>query len=140
MDRLLEFVANHPYLVALAIGMLVVTLAYEVRMQARSFAAVGPMEAVRLLNQGAVLVDVRANNDFKAGHIGNARNVPGNEIAAGAEALARFKDKTVITCCETGMTSGSAARQLTRLGFKQVLNLRGGLAAWRQENLPLVKG
>lgn len=140
MDRLLEFVTHHPYLVALAVSLLVVTLVYEVRMQARIFAAVGPMEAVRLLNQGAILVDVRANGDFKAGHIGNARNVPGSEIAAGAETLARFKDKTVITCCETGMTSGSAARHLTRLGFKQVLNLRGGLAAWRQDNLPLVKG
>lgn len=140
MDRLLEFVTHHPYLVALTIGMLVVTLAYEVRVQARTFAAVGPMEAVRLLNQGAILVDVRTNVDFRAGHIGNARNVPGSEIATGAEALARFKDKTVITCCESGMTSGSAARHLTRLGFKQVLNLRGGLAAWRQENLPLVKG
>lgn len=140
MDRLLEFVINHPYLVALAICMLVVTLAYEVRVQARTFAAVSPMEAVRLMNQGAILVDVRASGDFKGGHIGNARNVPGSDIAAGAEALARFKDKTVITCCETGLTSGSAARHLTRLGFKQVLNLRGGLAAWRQDNLPLVKG
>jgi len=140
MDRLLEFVVSHPFLVALAIAMLVVTLAYEVRTQAGSFAAVSPMEAVRLVNQGAILVDVRSGVDFKAGHIGNARNVPGSEIASGAESLARFKEKTLIMCCDTGMTSGSAARQLTRLGFKQVFNLRGGLSAWRQDNLPLVKG
>lgn len=140
MERLLEFAAHHPYLVALAVGMLLVTLAYEMRAQTQAFAAVSPMEAVRLLNQGAILVDVRANSDFKAGHIGNARNLPGNEIAAGAESLARFKDKTVITCCETGVTSGSAARHLIRLGFKQVFNLRGGIAAWRQDNLPIVKG
>jgi rhodanese-related sulfurtransferase len=140
MDRLLEFAAHHPYLVTLAVGMLLATIAYEIRAQTQSFAAVSPMEAVRLLNQGAILIDVRASGDFKAGHIGNARNVPGNEIAAGAETLGRFKDKTLITCCDTGMTSGSAARHLSRLGFKQVFNLRGGLAAWRQDNLPVVKG
>lgn len=139
MDRLLEFVANHPFLVALAIAMVVVTLAYEVRTRAGSFAAVSPTEAVRLMNQGAVLIDVRSSGDFKAGHIGNARNVPGGEIAAGAESLARFKERTLIMCCDTGMTSGSAARHLTRLGFKQVFNLRGGLSAWHRDNLPLVK-
>jgi rhodanese-related sulfurtransferase len=43
----------------------------------------------------------------------------------------------MIAYCDTGMTAGSAARQLTRLGFKQAYNLRGGLAGWRQENLPV---
>lgn len=140
MDRLLEFVVHHPFLVALAIAMVVVTLAYEVRAQAGSFAAVSPAEAVRLMNQGAILIDVRSSGDFKAGHIGSARNVPGSDIAAGAESLARFKEKTLIMCCDTGTTSGSATRHLARLGFKQVFNLRGGLSAWRQDNLPLVKG
>ena len=51
----------------------------------------------------------------------------------------KWKEKPVITYCETGMTGGAAARQLGRLGFKQAFNLRGGLAAWRQENLPLTR-
>jgi rhodanese-related sulfurtransferase len=140
MDRLLEFAAHQPWMVSLAVVMAVLALAYELRARTQDFSAISPMEAVRLMNQGAVLVDVRSGGDFKAAHIGNARNVPGSEIAAGAEALGRFKDKVLITCCDTGMTAGSAARQLARLGFKQVYNLRGGLAAWRQDNLPLVKG
>lgn len=139
MERLLEYVSQHPILVSLAVATGLLALVYEIRARTQSFAAVGPMEAVRLMNQGAVLVDVRAAADFRAGHIGNARNVAGSDIAAGAEALAKYKEKVVITCCETGMTSGSAARHLMRLGFKQVFNLRGGLAAWRQENLPVVK-
>jgi rhodanese-related sulfurtransferase len=92
------------------------------------------------MNGGALLVDIRTEADFKAAHISGARNLPGAEIAAGAEALSRFKDKPIIAYCDTGLTAGSAARHLTRLGYKQALNLRGGLAAWRQENLPLVKG
>jgi len=46
----------------------------------------------------------------------------------------------VITCCDTGLSGGAAARELSRLGFAKVFNLRGGLSAWQKENLPLVRG
>ena len=97
-------------------------------------------EAVRLVNDGALLVDVRGAAEFAAGHIAGARNLPGAAIADGAEQLARFKEKAIIAYCDSGLTAGAAARHLKRLGFKQAFNLRGGLAAWRQENLPVVKG
>jgi rhodanese-related sulfurtransferase len=41
---------------------------------------------------------------------------------------------------DDGATTGAAYRTLTRAGAKNVFNLRGGLAAWKQENLPVVKG
>ena len=43
-------------------------------------------------------------------------------------------------CCDSGSMAGAAVRTLTRAGFKNVFSLRGGLAAWRQDNLPVVKG
>jgi len=140
MDRLLEYVNNHPWLVAATALMALVVIVSEWRTRTQSFAAVSPNEAVRLMNQGAALVDVRPTAQFKEGHIAGARNVPGPEIADGAKSLEKWREKVVITCCDNGMTAGSAARQLGRLGFKQVVNLRGGLAAWRAENLPVVKG
>ena len=88
---------------------------------------------------GALLIDVRRREDYDAGHISGARFVPGETIADGAESLSRFKEKTIIAYCDTGMTAGSAARHLGRLGFKHALNLRGGIAGWRQDNLPVVK-
>ena len=66
--------------------------------------------------------------------------MPLSEIATSAESLKRNKDKPVITCCDTGMNGGTAARELGKLGFTKVFNLRGGLSAWRQDNLPLVRG
>ena len=140
MDRLLEYIGNHPLLAAGAGLMALVVLGYELRQRAHAAAAVSPTDAVRLMNGGALMVDVRSANQFKDGHINGAKNVPGDQIAAGAPALERFKDKTVIVCCESGVTSGAAARKLAALGFKQVYNLRGGLGAWRQDNLPTVKG
>ena len=140
MDRLLEYLGNHPLLAAATGLMALVVAGYELRQRAHAAAAVSPTDAVRLMNDGAVLVDVRSTNQFKDAHIGGARNVPGDQIAAGAPSLDKFKDKTVIVCCDSGVTSGAAARKLTELGFKQVFNLRGGLGAWRQDNLPTVKG
>jgi len=140
MDRLLEYVGNHPFLVGAAGAMALIVLGFEFRQRALSAASVSPTEAVRLMNSGALLVDVRSANQFKDGHINGARNVPGDQIASGAAALEKLKDKTLIMCCESGTSSGAAARKLVQLGFKQVYNLRGGLAAWRQDNMPLARG
>lgn len=139
MQQFLEFAANHPFLVGAAVLMAVVVAVYEFRARTQSFASIPPAEAVRLMNRGGVLIDIRKKEDFDAGHIVGAKNVPGAAIADGAKALEKWKEKPIIAYCDSGMTAGSAARHLARLGFKQAYNLRGGLAAWRQENLPVAK-
>ena len=139
MEQLLQHFSSHPFLASAAALLALAVLAFELRQRAHAAAAVSPTEAVRLMNDGAVLVDVRSMNQFKDGHIAGARSLPGDQIAEGAKALDKLRDKTVITCCDSGITSGAAARKLTELGFKQVYNLRGGLAAWRQDNLPVAR-
>lgn len=139
MQRFLEYLANHPLLVGGTALMALAVLAYEAYQARNSGQAVGPMDAVRLLNQGAVMIDVRGKEQFDAGHVIDARNVPQAELGQSAETLKRFKDKPVLVCCESGMTSSGAAKVLRAQGFTKVVNLRGGLQAWRAENLPLVK-
>lgn len=138
--RLVEYLGNHSLLAGGTALMLLVVIGYELRQRAHSAAAVSPGVAVRLMNDGALMVDVRSTNQYKDGHISGARSVPGDQIAAGAAALEKFKDKTIIVCCDSGTASGAAARKLTSLGFGKVYNLRGGLGAWRQDNLPVAKG
>lgn len=140
MDQLLEYVNNHPLLSGAAVLAAVVVLGYELRQRANAAATVSPSGAVRMMNDGATLLDVRSANQFKDGHIAGARSLPADQIADGAKALEKLKDDALIVCCDSGTASAAAARTLTRLGFKTVYNLRGGLAAWRQDNLPLVKG
>lgn len=140
MPHLSEYVVHHwPYVAALA-AMLVWLAISEFRHATRMHRAVSPADAIALLNAGALVLDLRSTEEYAAGHIANARHVPGAIIADGAAGLAKWKDKPVLAYCENGMTSGAAARQLGRLGFTQAVNLRGGLSAWRQESLPLVKG
>ncbi len=126
-------------LVAATVLMAIVVLVHEFRARTASFGSISPGEAVRMLNSGALLIDIRTSEAFAAAHIANARSVPGATIADGAAALERFKEKPVVVYCDSGQTAGAAARHLGRLGFKQVSNLRGGLTAWRAENLPVEK-
>jgi rhodanese-related sulfurtransferase len=139
MQQILVYASHHWLLVPLTFVAAIVVLVQESRARTANFASISPMEAVRLMNGGGLLIDIRSKESFDAGHIRNARNLPGSAIVDGAQVIERFKDKPVIAYCDSGMTAGSAARHLGRLGFKQAFNLRGGLSAWRQENLPVDK-
>jgi rhodanese-related sulfurtransferase len=140
MEHLLEYIARHPFLSGGTAALALALLAYEVSRARSSGEAVGPMDAVRLINQGALVLDVRSQAEFDTGHIRDAKHVPQDQVASAAEALKKYKDKVVVACCESGMRSGAAARVLRSQGFTRVVNLRGGLQAWRGESLPLVKG
>jgi rhodanese-related sulfurtransferase len=140
MNRFFEYVTHHPFLVAAAAILAVIALVIEFRHRARAGNAVGPADAVRLANSGALLLDVRASQEYEAGHIIEARNLPAAELGAKAETLKKYKEKPVIVYCESGAASGAAARTLRDGGFNKVVTLRGGLQSWRQDNLPLVKG
>ena len=140
MDRLLEYAARHPFLVGGTVLLALSAVAYEISRGRSGGQAVGPMDAVRLLNQGALMLDVRTKAEYDGGHVIDAKHVPQDEIAQSAETLKKYRDKVVIACCESGMRSGAAARVLRAQGFTKVVNLRGGLQSWRAENLPLVKG
>jgi rhodanese-related sulfurtransferase len=137
MQRLFEFIGHHPYLASGAVFAAIAVIFYEVRARVQSFAALSAMQAVRLMNQGALVLDLRGKESFDAGHIGDARNVPAAALESQAEGLKKWRDKTVITYCDSGISGAGAARTLTKLGFTKVFNLEGGLNAWVKDNLPL---
>jgi rhodanese-related sulfurtransferase len=139
MPRLFEFVAHHPFLASGAVLMAVALGVYEIVARVQAFAALSAMQVVRLMNQGALLLDLRSKQAFDAGHIGDARNIPAAELAAQAESLKKWRDKTVITYDDSGSGGAGAARTLTKLGFSKVSSLEGGLNAWLKDNLPLTK-
>ncbi|HLS82504.1 MAG TPA: rhodanese-like domain-containing protein [Steroidobacter sp.] len=139
MNRLLEYTANHPFLVAVALILAVLAVVIEFRHRSRGSSMIPVNDAVRLANSGALMLDVRGASEYEAGHIINARHIPASELASRADSLKKYKEKPVIVYCDAGFTSAAAARTLRSLGFTKVATLRGGLQNWRQENLPLVK-
>ncbi len=139
MQRLLEYAAHHQGLALLAVAAALAVLVYELRERARGVGAIGPQDAVRMMNQGAALLDVRSAADFAAGHIRGARSFPAAKLAENSDGLKRHKDKPVIVYCDRGATAAGVMRQLAQQGFSKVVNLRGGLAAWRAEQLPVAR-
>lgn len=139
MDRLLEFAGHHPLLVSAAALAAMLVFAYEAWLRMRETAAVSPQELIRLMNQGALVLDLRPAEEYAAGHINGARPMPSDEISRAADTLKRHKQKPVVVYCEAGGRASAAVRQLASQGFTKVFSLRGGLSAWRAENLPLAK-
>lgn len=101
---------------------------------------VGVTEAVQLINRkDAVIVDVREPNEFKAGHIPNARNFPLSQMKDRAKELAKLKGKPLLLVCQTGSRSAQACGDLQKDGFAEAVTLGGGMGAWQQAALPLEK-
>ncbi|MDH5229821.1 MAG: rhodanese-like domain-containing protein [Gammaproteobacteria bacterium] len=97
-------------------------------------------EAMKVLNQDdALLIDVRLEKEFKSGHILNAVHIPLGALDARAREVEKHKDSPVIVSCQSGNRSMHGARVLRKHGFSEVYNLRGGLSAWINANLPVSK-
>jgi rhodanese-related sulfurtransferase len=96
--------------------------------------------AVQLINrQDAAVIDVREPQEFRGGHIPNARNIPLGQVAGKVKDLEKLKDKPVLLSCQTGDRSAQAANTLRQAGFAQVYNLAGGMNAWQQASMPVEK-
>jgi rhodanese-related sulfurtransferase len=139
MAQLVEFAGNHVWLLA---GLLVAWSAvmfYELRLRSQGTTHVSAADAVRLINKGALVIDVRKPEEFQAGHIVNARNVPLDRVQQDDDAIKKQKNKILLAVCGDGSTSGRAAGHLRKTGYEHAFSLKGGLAGWRADNLPLVK-
>jgi rhodanese-related sulfurtransferase len=98
------------------------------------------LQATQLINQGkTIIVDVREAEEFKAGHMRDARNIPLKELPNRMSELDKFKARNVIAVCQTGVASAKASALLKKAGFEQAVSLDGGIAAWQAQGLPLVK-
>lgn len=137
MERIVEFAINHYLLVGTFLGLLVALILLESR---RSGKLVSSLELTRLVNnEGAVVVDVRENKEFREGHITDSRNLPFPKLAEQAGQLASYKEKPVIVVCKMGQHAGAAVRILNQQGFTDVRRLRGGITTWQGDGLPLIK-
>ena len=96
--------------------------------------------AVQLINrEKAVVIDVCEANEFAAGHVGGAKNIPLNQLEEKLTAAVKNKALPVILVCQSGARSNRAVAIAKKLGYEQAQSLAGGLSAWRTANLPVEK-
>jgi sulfur-carrier protein adenylyltransferase/sulfurtransferase len=103
-----------------------------IRQVKEQIAEVDPSDAKKLGSNGAVLVDVRENDEFAAGHIPGAKHVPRGYLEQRIEAAVPDHDKHVILYCASGNRSALAAKTLAdELGYSNVESMRGGITLWK---------
>jgi rhodanese-related sulfurtransferase len=136
MAQFVEFVGNNWMLVSLWVALVVALILHRSKTTA---SAVGMQQAVFLINRkDAVVLDVRAKNEFDAGHIVDAINIPMINLAGRVKELEKYKSRPIVVACKMGQHSGEACKILANAGFEDVVRISGGVAAWRADQLPLV--
>ena len=106
----------------------------------RTGAKVTPLQATQIINQGRNLIlDVRSADEFAAGHMKDAKNIPLKELSTRLSEIEKFKERPVIVVCNKGLQSSKATSQLRKAGFVNASSLLGGLDAWQSQGLPTIK-
>lgn len=100
-----------------------------------------PLQATQMINRGksTAVIDVRNADEFAAGHLRDAKNMPLADLPNRIGELDKNRVKTVILVCQSGARANKAARQLKTAGFEDIYSLEGGIAAWSAAGLPLTK-
>ncbi|GAA5066788.1 rhodanese-like domain-containing protein [Lysobacter panacisoli] len=140
-QELLAFAERHPLLSLALVGLTLAIIYTEVARLFRGYKALRPAELTGLMNRdNALVVDLSASGDFEKGHIAGSKSVQPSQFDPENKLLANAKSLPVVVVCRNGQASGDAAKRLKKAGFEQVYWLDGGIAAWQNADLPLVKG
>lgn len=137
MAQLIEFCLRHPYLIGITLTAVVALIVNELRLQGQAGVSMPAQQAVRLINQGATVVDVRDAEKFARSHIVDAIHLPAAQVAASAATKLK-KKRPVLLVCDSGAQSARLVAPLRKAGFDNAWALGGGLAAWERDNLPVV--
>jgi len=97
------------------------------------------LKATRLYNDDALVLDVREDKEYAAGHIPKARHIPLGKLASRMQELDKFKSRPILVTCRSGQRSARACGMLKKAGFETVYNQAGGIIAWERANLPVAK-
>ncbi len=135
----MEFVQNNLLLVIAAVASGTMLLWSFFGNRVSGINEVNTLEATRLMNEEALLLDVREDNEWAVGRLPNAKHIRLGELSKRLSELEKFKDKPIVVYCRSGNRSARACALLKKSGFNSANNLAGGIMAWEQANLPITR-
>jgi rhodanese-related sulfurtransferase len=134
------FFTNYINLVLIAIVLISGGLLLWPSLKRGGRGGVSTAEATQLINRrNAVVVDVRPAGEFAKGHLPQARQVEFGELQTKLGQIVKNKSNPVLLVCQTGQQSHKALRLVKDAGFAEVHVLDGGVNAWQQAGMPVVK-
>jgi rhodanese-related sulfurtransferase len=138
--NVLQFLQNNIWtiLIALTSGAMLFWSFFGNRL--RGIKDVDHIAAMQLINRSnALVLDVREQSEYDAGHILNSKLVPLGKLKERSGELEKYRERPIVAVCRSGQRSTEACAMLGKLGFTQVHNLSGGINAWQKASLPLEK-
>lgn len=108
---------------------IVIVVAIILFLVIKKMGQISPGQAQELLQNGAILIDVRSPGEFNGGSVKEAVNIPLDEIGKKIADEAPDKEKPILLFCLSGSRSGMAKRVLLSAGYKNVHNLGSYLRA-----------
>lgn len=105
------------------------------------FEHVTPGQARKLIDAGqCFVVDVRTPGEFEMHRIAGAHLLPVQELQQRHAEIPRDSQKKILIYCEHGVRSVGTCQVLAHNGWKNLLNMTGGMAEWLEEDLPVARG
>jgi len=140
MDQLITFTSNNTILVIAIILVSLMLIHSLVGEKLRGYSSISPSQCTQMINhENALILDVRENNEYSGGHIINSLHIPLSSLKTRLADIEKHKTQKVIIACRSGNRSSQACATLRKEGFEQVFNLSGGVMAWENASLPLIK-
>lgn len=93
--------------------------------------------ALERVENGAVLIDVREDNEYEAGHAAGARHMSRGIIDRDIVQTFPDKQSELVLYCGGGFRSALAADMLQKMGYTHVISMDGGWAAWQEAGAPV---
>jgi rhodanese-related sulfurtransferase len=94
----------------------------------------------RLINSAnPVLLDLRETKEYDGGSLPNAVHIPLSQLKERAGELGKLTSRPLVAYCERGQRTRAAVATLAALGFRDMYHLAGGIRAWKEAGLPVVR-
>ena len=136
MEQLFEFANNHSLMVAGCIGLFLLAIFNELKIKEANLCGLSTVNAVKLINQNALLFDLRASEQFSTKHLLNSKNVEPTTITKNFLDEKNTKNKPVLLVCESGGVSKKTSLRLRSKGLENVFYIKGGQSEWEGAGLP----
>lgn len=97
------------------------------------------LKRIESKDSSLLILDVRTPEEFKAGHVPGAINIPYTHLPSRISEVADAADKDIVVYCAIGVRAEYGAERLRENGFTKLLHLDGDMKAWQEQKRPLVK-
>lgn len=138
-DQLVIFTQKHWPLALAWVGVIVMFIINEIRIMLNGSKKISVSELVNMVNnKDALVIDIRNTDAYNSGHITDAVHIESKDLSTAHKALVANKNKPVILVCNRGISAQDCAKNIKDYQG-EVFILDGGMTAWHDDKMPVVK-